>query len=228
MRDTPFINREHYHIYNRGTDKRVVFQDEEDFRRFLQGIDEFNVADPIGSLYENFYKKKKNKLKNLQEDKLVNIIAYCLNPNHYHFILEQVADKGIEKFMQRLGNGYTKYFNNKNNRSGVLFQGRFKSRHVNTNEYLLHLSAYVNLNDQVHQLRHPMSKLVGSNIVKWSSWNEYTDRKKDANNNICNIKIITEQFNGRREYKMFASSSLKSIRNKRDAEKEFDELVIEG
>lgn len=77
---------------------------------------------------------------------MVKFIAYCINPNHYHFILQQVSEKGIEKFMQRLGMGYAKYFNNRRKRSGTLFQGKFKARHIDSNEYLLHVSSYVNLN----------------------------------------------------------------------------------
>ena len=131
MRKTKFVNKEYYHVFNRGVDKRKVFLDEDDWNRFLQSMDEFNSVTPIGSIYENSFNK--NKLGHSmskqgagarkKKDKLVNFVCYCVNPNHYHFLLEQVFDNGIEKFMQRLGNGYTKFFNNKYLRSGSLFQG---------------------------------------------------------------------------------------------------------
>ena len=131
MRKTIFTEGEFYHVYNRGVDKRTIFLDDYDYARFLQSMDEFNTVNPIGSIYENFFAKKlghrvsKNK-------KLVNIVTYCVNPNHFHFILSQVSDRGIEKFMQRLNMGYAKYFNNKYKRDGVLFQGNFKAVHIDT------------------------------------------------------------------------------------------------
>ena len=122
MRKVPFVEGEFYHIFNRGVDKRNVFEDDFDFQRFMQSMDEFNTIEPIGSIYENRYRKNKLELrhsmsKSSQSEKLVNFICYCLNPNHYHFILEQLVENGIVKFMQKLGNGYTKYFNEKNKRS---------------------------------------------------------------------------------------------------------------
>ena len=69
--------------------------------------------------FENSFAKKINLEAELQ---VGNCVLLFLNPNHYHFILEQVLDNGIEKFLHRLGTGYTKYFNNKHKRSGYLFR----------------------------------------------------------------------------------------------------------
>src|SRR3989344_3993600 len=125
MRKKPFVTGEFYHIYNRGTDKRNIFSDKNDIDRFFQSMIEFNTIEPIGSIYENsFYLNQLGSLASKlrkPSKKLVNFISYCLNPNHFHFLLEQVAEKGIEKFLHRLGTGYTKYFNNKHKRSGALF-----------------------------------------------------------------------------------------------------------
>lgn len=203
MRKTIFANGEYYHIYNRGVDKRTVFSDQRDVNRLIQSLLEFNTIKPIGSIYENSFRKKP------PEDlssKLVEFVAYCLNPNHYHFILKQLTDDGIKKFMHRLGGGYTMYFNKRYNRSGVLFQGRFKAVHIDTNEYLLHLSAYVNLNDSVHQLGGSTSKLVDS------SWDEYMNKSKKK---ICNKNIILKQFRNIKEYKRFAENSLNDILEKK-------------
>ena len=125
MRNISFVNGEFYHIYNRGTDKRNIFSDRDDINRFFQSMKEFNVIEPIGSIYENSFKSQQlgSRASKLElNKKLVNFICYCLNPNHYHFILEQITEKGIEKLLHRIGTGYTKYFNNKNERSGSLFQ----------------------------------------------------------------------------------------------------------
>ena len=150
-RKIPFENNEFYHIYNRGVDKRNIFMDKKDISRFFDGLNEFNNEFPIGSLYENSFQRKNSQLgSKASKFKLVDIVMYCINPNHFHLVLKQNMEKGIEKFMQKLGTGYTKYFNNKNSRSGSLFQDKFKSKHIDNNEYLLYLSAYVNLNDKVH------------------------------------------------------------------------------
>ena len=215
LRKTQFVNGEFYHIYNRGVDKRNIFTNRDDVNRFFQGMIEFNVLDPIGSIYENSFRQLGSEASKLAEKKsikkqkpLVNFVAYCLNPNHFHFIIEQVADKGIEKLMQRIGTGYTKYFNNKYKRSGSLFQGVFKSIHVDSNEYLLHLSAYVNLNNRVHQLGSEASKLTQGQ----SSWGEYVGDDKQR---FCEKGIVLGQFKNVKEYRTFAEESLTGILEKR-------------
>lgn len=208
MRKTEFINDEYYHIFNRGTDKRVIFPQNYDFQRFYQSMELFNAIDPIGSIYENsFLGNRVSKSK--QPQKLVNFICYCLNPNHYHFILQQATNQGIERFMHRMGVGFTKYFNQKYQRSGVLFQGPYKAVYIDSNEYLLHLSAYVNLNDKVHRLGNRVSK---------SSWDEYTGVMARNKNGFCKKDIILDQFNTVSEYKKFAEDSLETIRERKDIE----------
>ena len=219
-RKVNFVTGEFYHIYNRGVDKRIIFSDIHDMKRFFQSMEEFNVEKTIGSIYENSFIKKaqyKNKIHQLgsESSKLVNFICYCLNPNHYHFILEPVLENGIEKFMHRLGTGYTKYFNNKHRRSGSLFQNIFKSSHIDSNEYLLHSSAYVNLNDRVHKIGDGLSM---------SSWNEYTGK---IPSDFCKKDIILGQFNDSNDYKIFAESSLEDILKRKEAEKELEDLLLE-
>jgi len=169
MRKEPFEIGGYYHIFNRGTDKRKVFLNERDFNRFIQNIKEFNSIDPIGSILENSYKKGRVNQLGRPTSKLVEIIVYCLIPNHYHFILKEIREGGISEFMKRLGGGYTKYFNEKNKRSGVLFQGRFKSSLIKEEDRLLELSAYVNLNYNIHSTKYPLGRWTS----KWSSWGEY-------------------------------------------------------
>ncbi len=214
-----FANGEFYHIYNRGTDKRNIFSDEADQWRFIQSMKEFNVLDPIGSIYEHccpwnraqaeFGSKASKLVKNGKDEVLVNIVAYCLNPNHYHFILQQVSEKGIEKFMQRLGTGYTKYFNNKEERSGGLFEGKFQAVHIDSNEYLLHVSVYVNLNDRVHGFGSKASKFSEIVPIKSrSSWEEYMGKVKDE---LCEKSDILGQFKHQEAYRTFAENTLVGI-----------------
>lgn len=213
-RKVPFVNNEFYHIYNRGVDKRDVFLDNYDLFRFLQSMEEFNSIDPIGSIYEQSFKKNNQLSGATAKEKLVEFIAFCLNKNHYHFILQQLSENGISEFMRRLGCGYTWYFNNKYDRSGSLFQGKFKSKYINTNEYLLHLSAYVNLNDKVHKL----GGELGGRTAKFkslSSWDEYT--KENHKKDICRKDIVLKQFKSKAYYDLFANESLKAILEKRSS-----------
>jgi REP element-mobilizing transposase RayT len=209
MRKVIFATDEIYHIYNRGTDKRVIFEDEYDFQRFLQSLQEFNTLDPIGSIYEQFFARNKedSQLGNQvsKSGELVEIVSYCLNPNHFHLLLRQVSSNGISKFMHRLGLGYTKYFNNKRERSGVLFQGVFKAIHVDTNEYLLHLSVYVGLNDKIHKL---------GNLVSKSSWGEYMGKLRKEEE-ICVKDVVLGQFESRAEYRLYAKKTLKGIQERK-------------
>lgn len=224
MRKTQFAEGEYYHIYNRGVDKRSIFGDREDIERFLQCMEEFNVVEPIGSLYENSFRRDRlggqasKSVVGEDDMPLVEIIAYCLNPNHYHFIFKQIADRGIEKIMQKLGTGHAMFFNNKYERSGSLFQGKFKAVHIDSNEYLLHVSSYVNLNDRVHQLGGQASKLTRS------SWMEYAEKNVEG---ICEKEIILGQFRNIDEYKKFALSSLDSIVQRKEELKGIEDLLLE-
>ncbi|MEK7576281.1 MAG: transposase [Patescibacteria group bacterium] len=215
MNREQFATGEFYHIYNRGVEKRDIFSDENNRHRFLESMIEFNTLEPIGSLYERAIDIRLGK-KKASQSTLVDIVCYCLNPNHYHFILRQNSDGVISEFMKRLGGGYTKYFNIKHNRSGVLFQGVFKSRHVTTNEYLLYISAYVNLNYRAHRIGRETSK---------SSWDEYINRANFLP--ICKKEIILNQFKDTREYEVFAEDALSTILEKKKLAKELEMLLLE-
>lgn len=205
MRKTSLVTGEYYHVYNRGVDRRTIFQDGGDLDRFYESIHQFNCVEPIGSIFLNSFSKDKVK-----EKKLVEIISYCLNSNHYHFILLQASKNGISEFMKRLSGGYTQYFNTKHKRSGALFQGKFKSNHIDSNEYLLHASAYVNLNNRFKGEPSRLSK---------SSWDEYVGQ---VDGGICNTGIILDQFKNRKYYKEFALSSLEDIISRKELEKELE------
>ena len=211
MRNISFAEKEFYHIYNRGVDKRSIFTNSGDIERFFKGVEQFNTLEVIGSL------ERGHRVST--DPKLVNIVVYCMNPNHFHFILEQVAERGIEKFMHKLCMGYSKYFNTKYKRSGALFQGKFQAKLIDSNEYLLHLSAYINLNKMAHGRGHSVSTLGKT------SWKEYI--KDNSPNKICETKIILDQFKSRNHYRKFAESSLKSIVERKSLLDELERAGIE-
>jgi len=227
MRKISFVNEEYYHIYNRGVDKRTIFEYYEDLDRFLESMEEFNVIEPIGSIYLNNLNLNNKKLrssasqtfsrKKISNEKLVDFVCYCLNPNHYHFLLQQLVDDGIPKFMHRLGTGYTNYFNKKYKRNGSLCQGKYQAIHIGSNEYLLHLSAYVNLNYKVHGLEKLRSS--ASQLFK-SSWDEYVGNgNRNKREDFCEKDIILDQFGSAEDYKGFAEDSLERIKENKQIKK---------
>ena len=218
LRKFPFVEKEYYHVYNRGVDKRNIICDFHDLDRLLKSMVEFNTINPIGSIYENRERKRGSKASTFEEpqEPLVNFVAFGINSNHFHFILEQVGELGIEKFMHRFGTGFSKFFNIKYERSGALFQGKFQAKLVTSNEYLLHLSAYVNLNDRIHNRGSKASTLSKT------SWDEYINiNYKDP---FCKKDIVLGQFKNSEEYRKFAEESLRGmIEKKIMLLEEFDE-----
>lgn len=201
-----FENGEYYHIFNRGVDKRDVFMSAEDSRRFLRGLQEFNTTNPIGSLNKNSFRKQKGE-HNSTEQPLVELVTYCVNKNHYHLLVRQLVDGGVSKFMQKIGTGYTNYFNERGERTGALFQGKFKAVHITTNAQLLYVSVYINLNYLVHGY----TRL--DNGIIMSSWEEFTSLSADE---MCCKQIILEQFgNDRNQYRIFAIAAITEIVERR-------------
>lgn len=156
----PLITGEYYHVYNRGVDKRDIFDDLNDLERFKESIKQFNQVEGIGSL-EMYHKsisvRALSSHRDLKSEPLVAIVAFCVNPNHFHFVLKQLADGGISKFMQKVLGGYTYYFNEKNQRSGSLFQGTYKYKSIKDDNYFRKIFGYVNQNYLVHDI--PKNKL---------------------------------------------------------------------
>lgn len=145
MRTVKFAQREYYHCYNRGVDKRNIFMDKMDYQYFMKSLYAYNTNEVRGKL----------RLHNdavIQEERPISIMAFCLNSNHYHLLIRENTEGGISKFMQRVGTGYTMFFNQRYDRSGSLFQGKFKATHIQNDEKLRHISAYVNLNNLVHNI----------------------------------------------------------------------------
>lgn len=146
-RKISFSVGEYYHIYNRGTEKRAIFMDGHDYRRFVALLYVCNSIKPV-DMNTHFQEGRAFlELFGLERgETLVDIIVYCLMPNHFHILIREKTEGGITKFMGKLSTAYSMYFNSKNARTGALFEGRFKAKHANTDEYLKYLFAYIHLN----------------------------------------------------------------------------------
>lgn len=199
------------HLFNRGVEKRQVYNDDKDYIRFLQSLDFYakgyqNFSTHIDNLRrgDNAYTTLKVVLekKPLQKIKpLVRILVLCLMPNHFHMLVQQICGQGIALFMQRLLDSYTKYFNTKYERVGSLFQGTYKSVLVKTDEQLLHLSRYIHLNPS------ELAPLVKSKSQQeatfpfirnypWSSYPDYIGTRNNGLNKLIDKNIILDFFQG--------------------------------
>lgn len=147
-RSFPFLTDNIYHLFNRGSDKRDLFLQPRDYKRFQQTFYYYQFKGPKPK-FSKFTKSKLNLFRLEQSKKLVEVWCYCLMPNHFHFLIKQLKDDGISVFISQLINSYTKYFNTKYDRVGPLLQGRFKAVPVESEEQLLHLSRYIHINPVV-------------------------------------------------------------------------------
>lgn len=208
----PFVNEQIYHVFNRGVDKRDIFLDDEDYFRFINGLFEFNDETPVLNVKYYFDMKTMSvasrrinkEMVNEPRDLLVDVMLFTLMPNHFHLILRQKADQGITKFMRKLGTGYAMFFNKKYERSGVLFQGRFKAVMLEKQEHFQYLPYYIHSN--------PLSlKYGGRTSINWRSkvkfleeykWSSYPDYIGIKNfPSITEKDFILDVFGGEKEYK---------------------------
>ena len=132
---------EYYHIYNRGNSKQKIFHDKQDYQYFIKllflsnGENKFRTL-PLGN---DIYDVEKGK-------QIIGIGAYCLMPNHFHILVTQTEKDGISKFMHKIASGYSHYYNKKYERTGTLFEGKFKSAYIDNDRYLKYLFSYIHLN----------------------------------------------------------------------------------
>ena len=138
-----------YHVYNRGVDKRIIFKDEQDYAVFLdflkyalltdsQTDEAFDPSVISAATRFNF--------RRLGLSNEVDLVAFCLMPNHFHLLVYQHSIDGITKLMRSIATGYSMYFNKRYERKGTLFQGRYKASTINSDSYWDHISRYIHLN----------------------------------------------------------------------------------
>jgi len=248
MKQPEFVNNEIYHIYNRGVEKRKIFLDEKDYFRFIHNLFEFNDVVPASNRRSSRQKQlvevglppvRKPRVKPMEvrlpraevrkpRELLVNILAFCLMPNHFHLILIQKEDKGITRFMRKMGTGYTNYFNTKYDRVGPLFQGKFKAKIVRKDEYLLHLVDYIHLNP-AEIIRPKWKDGETGNLgeiknflqnYRWSSFLDYIGKKNFPS--ITQRNFLLNFFSDIQDYEKEFFSQFQKI----DLEK-IKELIIE-
>jgi len=147
-----YSENSYYHLYNRGNEKRLIFQDKQDYSVFLSYLKEYllpknekelftKLSSPSISAKERDKILKALRLNNFYGE--IDLIAFSLMPNHFHLLIKQKSAGSIDKFMNSLGTRYTMYFNKKYKRVGSLYQGVYKAVLVENDEQLLHLTKYI-------------------------------------------------------------------------------------
>jgi putative transposase len=145
---------EYYHLFNRGAHQQKIFLGNHDWQRFLFDILYLQSPEPfnnVSRITRNFsatigFPVDADQTVRILEHRFVDLVAFCLMPNHYHLLVREREEGGIARYLQRVADGYTKYFNTMHERSGYVFQGPYKAVHVADNEQLLYVSAYIHRN----------------------------------------------------------------------------------
>ena len=210
MREVSFVDGNFYHIYNRGVARLPIFLDESDYARFVHDLYEFNDVHPA---LDARVKARISEVgpPRLRREPVVAILAWCLMPNHFHLLLQQRIDNGVSFFMKKLGTGFTMYMNQKYERSGHVFQGKFRAKHIDTQGYLLHISRYIHLNSidlvdpnwKEQGIRDWGSVQKFLEEFRWSSYQDWIGKKNFPS--VLNRSGIDGLFKGSEDYKRFIS-----------------------
>jgi len=186
-----YIDQSYYHVYNRGVNKRDIFYDDQDYRvmlnLFKRHLGSQKALDAKGKPFLSYRDK-------------VELNAFCLMPNHYHFLLYAVEGVEMIGLMQRVMMNYTRYFNTKYSRVGPLFQGRYKASLVDNQSYLSHISRYIH--------RNPNGIGVDYRSYLYSSYAYYVGSTRP---DWLQADRITGMFNGSSNYKSFVGDTKAAI-----------------
>lgn len=211
-----YVKNGYYHIYNRGVEKRTIFEDKQDYKVFLDHL-KFALSAPSSGIElkktftlqglpfqgiphqpRNFYKK-------------IELIAYCLMPNHFHLLIKQLDETSLKSFMTSLITRYSMYFNKKYNRVGSLFQSVYRATLVNDESYLLHLSRYIHLNP---------SEITNDLASAYSSFGEYLGLRHTK---WIHPNIVLDQFNNNINIEF---KKINSYKNFVEKYKQEDKLIL--
>lgn len=190
-RTIPFVDGEFYHIFNRGVAKRDIFNNSRDYSQFIKTFFYYQIQSPKPKF--SVYRQSKTFPIDASK-KIVDIISYCLMPNHFHLLVKQLQSNGISEFMRKFTHSYVKYRNVKYNNQGPIFQGVFKAVRVETDEQLIHLSRYIHLNPLVSFLVEDL------NHYPWSSYTSFIGIEQT---NLVNKDEILKFFKSPQEYEKF-------------------------
>ena len=233
-----------YHVLNRGVDKRKIFLDKGDHLRFIHDLFEFNDIEParnVGYYFSAHQKQlapegcrqsidvRRQYMQGKQAPRklLVDILAFCLMPNHYHLMVRPHSEDGIALFMKKLNAGYAKYFNEKYEREGALFKGRYKLVSIQTNAHFVHISYYIHCNPldlyapswRKREIESANRALHFLEQYRWSSFPDYIGSKNFPS--VTQREFLTKFLGSTEQYRKDVVAWL------REAEQQFDIPTLE-
>ncbi|MEK6819064.1 MAG: transposase, partial [Nanoarchaeota archaeon] len=197
-----------------GINKQPTFTSTREYKRALSTILLYRFNSPPVKLSKFLLMKtevQSNIIKALENNKLVEIHSYTFMPNHFHFLLTQVFESGISKFMGNFQNSYTRYFNTKNKRDGSLFLDQFKAKRIEDDKILIHVQRYIDLNPYTSFILKDIDELAK---YPWSSLKDYLN---DSDSDICDKKLIMSIFKSKDIY-------LKFVLNQADYQRTIDKI----
>jgi putative transposase len=170
-RETPFVPDVYYHFYNRGNNRQAIFFEPDNYLYFLGGIKKYLLP-------------------------VVNIVAYCLMPTHYHVLVRvrpQTSEVSLQvsRAMQKFLISYTKAINKRFSRVGSLFQGQFQAKPIQTYPHLLNLCVYIHANPVKDGLVALPEDWIYSNYLEWLGQRDGT---------LVGGEFIQEHFGSSAEY----------------------------
>jgi len=207
-----------YHVLSRGVDKRKIFLNKQDYFRFVHNLFVLNNQDVV---YTTHYNKTVDlrcpQIQKKPRKLLVNIHVFCLMPNHYHLLLSPRIEDGIPRFMKKINMAYAKYFNQKYNRKGTLFESRYKSIEVINESHFYYLPYYIHFNPldlkfsewRKGELKDYKEATKLLENYYWSSHLDYMGKKNFPS--VTNRKFLLEVFNGEEGYKKSIDQRLKDL-----------------
>lgn len=219
-----------FHVVNRGVDKKKVFLDERDYFRFIHDMFEFNDLDSSNTTHYLFNRRYNDvgRRSNIEFNKvrakkpkprelLVNILAFCLMPNHYHLLLMPKVKDGVPLFMKKLNGGYAKYFNAKHERRGALFEGKYKRIVVRNEAHFIHLPYYIHLNPldlimpewRERELKSHKRAIGFLENYRWSSHLDYLGKKNIPS--VTQREFLLDFFDGHGGYRRSLEDWLKEL-----------------
>lgn len=200
----PFINGEIYHIYNRGIARCHTFITQRDYKRALGTLQYYqHGAAPVKFsrfLRMDYFEQERVRYALESQPPIVDILAFCFMPNHYHLLLRQQKDNGISEFMSLFQNSYTRYENGAQGRDGALFLNRFKAVRIETPAQLLHVSRYIHLNPYSGYLVKTVEETFD---YPWSSAKSYIAPEPSA---LARPETVIAEIGSKGGYKSFISN----------------------
>lgn len=214
-RTTPLVNDQIYHVLNRGINHQPTFLDKLDYKRAMLVLDFYSFDNLPTKLSKFLVLSNDNRVKIMEKlrkenNKIVEIIAFCLMPNHFHLLLKQIKDNGISKYLANLQNSYTRYFNTKRERDGSIFLDQFKAVLISTEEQLVHVSRYIHLNPYTSYVTRSLEDLWK---YPWASLSEYLGDGPG----ICQPELILNFFKNLKDYQDF-------IKNQADYQRQLHKI----